>query len=245
VSKVPEGMNNVTVADEIYAILGLLARPADAAGMIKYKLMPKGKNLRSNWARGDANVRDGVIEFDYNGRNLRFFDNNLDTSLAMEEIFERDTYSWLDVKGRAVLDIGGFIGDTAIYFSVKGAREIWTYEPVKKYCQEAGKNLRLNDVTNVKLHNEPASSKTIDRFAMEFKGRAKALKIECEGGEYEMVLKAKTLGDYDQIMIEYHYGYLDLAQKLRNENFVVEATRPKLDLFNKRMGFIYARKKKR
>jgi len=38
-------------------------------------------------------------------------------------------YDWLDVKGKRVLDVGASIGDTAVYFALRGAREVVAFEP--------------------------------------------------------------------------------------------------------------------
>jgi predicted O-methyltransferase YrrM len=38
------------------------------------------------------------------------------------EIFEEDMYEILDVKGKIVVDVGAYIGDSAIYFALKGAK---------------------------------------------------------------------------------------------------------------------------
>ncbi|MEM0342518.1 MAG: hypothetical protein QW387_07290, partial [Desulfurococcus sp.] len=40
------------------------------------------------------------------------------------EIFERGVYSNLNVENRDVVDVGAFVGDTAIYFASRGARRV-------------------------------------------------------------------------------------------------------------------------
>lgn len=56
-----------------------------------------------------------------------------------------------------------------------------------------------------------------------------ALKVDCEGSEYEIFEKAssQTLQKFDEINVEYHYGYLDLARRLRSEGFTVSYTKPR------------------
>ncbi len=55
------------------------------------------------------------------------------------------------------------------------------------------------------------------------------LKLDCEGCEYSSILRASdsTLANFDQIMIEYHFGYLDLEKRLREAGFKVSHTWPK------------------
>lgn len=55
-----------------------------------------------------------------------------------------------------------------------------------------------------------------------------ALKVDCEGCEYSIFKHAssKTLGSFDLIHVEYHYGYRDIVERLRAEGFTVNYTKP-------------------
>jgi Methyltransferase FkbM domain len=59
------------------------------------------------------------------------------------------------------------------------------------------------------------------------------LKMDCEGSEYEVILSAEaheqTLQKFDLVIIEYHYGYKNLKQKLERSGFKVSVTRPKIE----------------
>lgn len=76
------------------------------------------------------------------------------------------------------------------------------------------------------------------------------LKIDCEGCEYAVLLKASNdvLKKFEQIQIEYHHGYLNLKKKLEDAGFRVVAKFPEYginqEVENKEMlmGFIYAQK---
>lgn len=54
------------------------------------------------------------------------------------------------------------------------------------------------------------------------------LKIDCEGCEYDVILSAnkEVLRLFSHILIEYHYGYRRLMQKLQNCGFEVSITKP-------------------
>lgn len=76
------------------------------------------------------------------------------------------------------------------------------------------------------------------------------LKIDCEGCEYSVLLNANNsdLKKFEQIQIEYHYGYLNLKKKLIDAGFEVKNNNPK-QTFNKLadnkelfIGLIYAKK---
>jgi len=194
-----------------------------------------------------AKRRDGIVEFEFNGKTMKLMDADHDVMFMdslIDEVFIKQAYGQLEVKDKAVLDIGGTIGDTAIYFKEKGAFAVNSYEPMKKLVDLAVINFGLNHLTNMKMHNECATSKTVDEFCDEFKGRSKAMKLDCEGGEYEILLNSKRLAEFDGLILEYHYGYLNLVKKLESDGFEVRYSKPQLAGSGWKMqaGFIYARR---
>jgi FkbM family methyltransferase len=77
-----------------------------------------------------------------------------------------------------------------------------------------------------------------------------ALKLDCEGGEYDAILGSppEVLRKFTHIQMEYHYGYRNLEAALRAAGFDVHHTRP-FRMVNKaserpefRMGNMYARR---
>jgi FkbM family methyltransferase len=74
------------------------------------------------------------------------------------------------------------------------------------------------------------------------------LKMDCEGSEYEIILNASTsdLRKFGQIIMEYHYGYEPLVEKLRSAGFTTEHTKPifaarsETNGSGMRIGMIYA-----
>jgi FkbM family methyltransferase len=69
------------------------------------------------------------------------------------------------------------------------------------------------------------------------------LKIDCEGCEYDIILKNdKTMLDkFSHIQVEYHHGFRDLEKHLVDANFVVSHTNPKYEN-GMEIGWIYATK---
>jgi FkbM family methyltransferase len=55
--------------------------------------------------------------------------------------------------GKVVLDVGGFQGETAAYFSSIGAKKVIVYEPVVSHHKFIETNMALNNV-NAELHEE-------------------------------------------------------------------------------------------
>ena len=75
--------------------------------------------------------------------------------LLLKDIFiykEYDKYL-PDLQDKVVLDIGGYIGDTAIYFSHLGASSVYVYEPHPALYKMMNKNIELNNRQNIKTNN--------------------------------------------------------------------------------------------
>ncbi|MEM0118737.1 MAG: FkbM family methyltransferase [Conexivisphaerales archaeon] len=131
-----------------------------------------------------------------------------------------DPFSFLDVAGKCVLDVGASIGDSSIYFSMKGAKRVIALEPFPFAYNEALENLKLKAVDNVIMLNRGLSSYNhkimipaqyvggLDNFATdrgsgiavemttlstlvnEFGLEDAILKMNCEGCEYDSLLAA-------------------------------------------------------
>ena len=68
-------------------------------------------------------------------------------------VFFDEEYGYLDVKDKDVIDIGMNIGDSTIYFSLRGAKRIIGVEPYPYSFSFAEKNVRLNNIRNATLLN--------------------------------------------------------------------------------------------
>jgi FkbM family methyltransferase len=91
------------------------------------------------------------------GDMLCFKKNNIkivgpmpDVSVLSEDT--NDFYS-IDFRNKVVLDVGGFIGDTAVLFSAMGAKKVIVYEPVPAHHEIIKINTMLNGV-NAEIHGE-------------------------------------------------------------------------------------------
>ncbi len=69
---------------------------------------------------------------------------------------------------------------------------------------------------------------SLDSIVKSLKIRHGALKVDCEGCEYDIFRHAssKALRSFDAIHIEYHYGYADVVDRLKKEGFRVSYTSP-------------------
>jgi len=93
-------------------------------------------------------INGNNIELEYQNRKIYFYcDTNKQLSttinLISENFIERQ-YKWLDVEDKDVIDVGAALGDTAIYFALKGAKRVYAFEPYPYSYNIAKRNIRLN-----------------------------------------------------------------------------------------------------
>jgi len=225
------------------------------------------------------------IELEYQNRKIYFYyDTNMNKQLnntisLINENFIEEEYKWLDVKGKDVVDVGANIGDSAIYFALKGAKHVYAFEPYPYSYNIAMKNIKLNHLEdNITLLNEGCGKsgfvtikedyentgrttlkkfkegkkikiENLDEIVKKFNLRHAALKVDCEGCEYDLILNAsdEALRAFNQIIIEYHYGYRNLVKRLRKAGFKVKYSAPKYghnieaEDSNTYSGLIYAK----
>jgi len=62
------------------------------------------------------------------------------------EIFDCGEYEPSNVKDRVVVDIGAFVGDSAIYFALRGSRRVVAVEPHPDAYAEMLDNIKLNNM---------------------------------------------------------------------------------------------------
>ena len=86
-------------------------------------------------------VKNKIISFYYDSQKQM-----TNTIGMINEQFILQQYNWFDVKGKNVVDIGANIGDTAIYFALKGAKHVYAFEPYPYSYNLAIKNTKLNSL---------------------------------------------------------------------------------------------------
>jgi predicted RNA methylase len=148
--------------------------------------------------------------------------------------------------------VGASVGDTAIYFALNGAKHVYAFEPDKKACRLAVRNIKSNRLQDkITVINEPCGTKgnSLSSIIQRYKIANPVLKIDCEGCEYGFILGANTEGlkKCNQIILEYHYGYLDIETRLDELGFKVTHTIPHISNYGQlegrqsALGLIYAK----
>jgi FkbM family methyltransferase len=162
-----------------------------------------------------------------------------------------------DCKGKVVLDVGGFEGESAVYFWGKGAKKIVIYEPVPAHVEAIKKNVELNNI-DAEIHPSGIASQdgtqtihfnqTDPGFGILSKGAktteievsdvsrviaesgAQIGKFDCEGAEESLVgVPADILQKIPHYIIEVHSLKIMKAilEKFLDAGFTVEKDIPK------------------
>jgi FkbM family methyltransferase len=172
------------------------------------------------WARVLGWAYDPVKRFWFKG-NVKF--RRMYWSIL--EVFDYGMYKSLSVKDRVVVDVGAFVGDSAIYFALREARKVIAIEPHTGAYKEMLDNIRLNNLeniivpTNAYLVSERGRARLgdyeikgsvsthqnydgVDRYGI---GSDAVLKMDCEGCEYDIVLNDYAhIKLFDEVILEYH-----------------------------------------
>ena len=79
---------------------------------------------------------------------------------TIKENFLDEQFKRLHVKNRNVIDIGANVGDTAMYFALRGAKHVYAFEPYPYSYKLAIKNIKLNKLQDkITLLNEGCGGK--------------------------------------------------------------------------------------
>jgi FkbM family methyltransferase len=234
-----------------------------------------------------CDISNDIAYVNFSGKELTIHGGV--TNGDVKAIFVDKIYESLPVKDKTVIDVGGNIADSAIFFCISGAAKVVCIEPFPKNYELAELNIKLNNFSyKISLVlggcSDKVSEITIDpayrsggdsilthiqfetgikiplltledilnKYGLQFNSST-VLKMDCEGCEYESVLSTseEVLRKFSDIMIEYHFGYKNLKQKLEQCNFLVSVTRPTMykfspDEYNKKINFaegcLYARR---
>jgi FkbM family methyltransferase len=93
-------------------------------------------DLRINVCKSQEIVDMGIAKF----KKLRH---------PILNIFITNIYGLLNVRNKIVVDVGAYIGDSAIYFALRGAKRVIAIEPHPLAFKEMLENIKLNNLEKV------------------------------------------------------------------------------------------------
>jgi len=155
---------------------------------------------------------------------------------SISDVFDFEEYKFLNVQNKSVLDIGAFIGDSSIYFILKGAKKVYAIEPHPDAYNEILENIKLNNMKNkvipinmgisyekdyITISTTTANTQVtllktkgngikvpagkLSEIIEKYNIDAQVLKMDCEGCEYDIILKDyDTIKEFDETGFEYH-----------------------------------------
>ncbi|MEM4091365.1 MAG: FkbM family methyltransferase [Thermoplasmatales archaeon] len=156
-----------------------------------------------------------LLGFSYDDYNLKF--EITEATDAIAEVFFDEVYSFLKVEGENVIDIGANVGDTAIYFAIKGAKKVISLEPYPYTFAQAMKNISSSEFKDrieiinagygedmkIKIDTsfipngaisikESSEGQEIDLISLQtmiskYNIKSGILKMDCEGCEYYLL----------------------------------------------------------
>lgn len=94
-------------------------------------------------------IKFNFLDFESNVRQV-VFKNGLKNGEVLPIFFDR-IYDGLPAKGKIVVDIGANIGDSSIYFALRGATKVIGVEPFPGSYESAIRNVQLNNLSD-KVH---------------------------------------------------------------------------------------------
>jgi FkbM family methyltransferase len=162
-----------------------------------------------------------------------------------------------DYSNKIVLDVGGFQGESAVFFSTRGAIKVIMYEPVSAHIEFIRRNVIANHV-NAEIHNQGIGdhdgtltmsymktdtsfglqSNGLRKMRIELKDAAKVIdesganvaKFDCEGAEMCLVgVPNPILRKIEYYIIEVHSTEIRgaILEKFLNAGFILEKETPK------------------
>jgi len=124
-----------------------------------YNLIGLARLLRAGWEIKEVQPDYLLLSPDPSTVIKCRLNQGTDISL-LGEIFIRGVYG-TDFQGKTVVDVGAYTGDSAVYFSKRGARLVVGLEPDPRNYQMASENVQMNNLTDrVKLVNLALSVET-------------------------------------------------------------------------------------
>ena len=204
----------------------------------QWPLLPSACRLERIGA--DFEFLDGAKRVTLDGLTLYSPLWTRDEAAFYQEVLLDDVYGikGKDLSGRTVVDVGAYVGDSALAFARQGAL-VHAFEPSESCCAFIRRNVSENGFAGrVVLHEVGLAERkeTVlsrhDRlnfaegvsYVLEHLPRGvELLKLDCEGAEYHLLGAARFLEHLAprEIRMEYHRGHAGIVGPLERAGYAV------------------------
>ncbi|WP_440060006.1 FkbM family methyltransferase [Thermogladius sp. 4427co] len=110
------------------------------------------------------------------------------------ETFDLGQYDSVNVDSKIVLDIGAFIGDTAIWFITRGAKRVYAVEPLPINYNEMLQNITLNNLSDKVIPMKVTISYSERRIKI-----PRSVSAYVRGGSISEMLQSSRAQSYEYI----------------------------------------------
>lgn len=158
----------------------------------------------------------------------------------LREVLLDDVYGLKgrDLRGKVVVDVGAYVGDTAIAFARRGAT-VHAIEPSQAYCAFLRRNVAGNGLeARVVVHPVGLAEREgtaalgpdtlrfvegVDYALRHLPARVDLLKLDCEGAEYHLLADPRFLAHLApaEIRMEYHRGPEPVVAALERAGYTI------------------------
>lgn len=137
-------LSNITLKD----FLTLLIQPKAYYQFLRFI---NHKRRLKKFVKMELKKNDQGVEFHYKNKKIHLAGK--DAPYLAIEVFRHECYSLLNCKDKIVVDIGACIGDSAIYFSLNGAKQVFALEPFPLNFKWMKYNIECNDIKGIEPLN--------------------------------------------------------------------------------------------
>jgi hypothetical protein len=123
--------------------------------IVNDEILHEGFRLLYSFIKRGWKYEDGIIEKSDGSVKFKYI------SYSVLEVFEENEYGNINVLNKDVVDIGANVGDSSIYFALKGARKVVGVEPLPNVYAHAIENVKINHLeSKIFLINAALGSKS-------------------------------------------------------------------------------------
>ena len=201
-----------------YRLHNLLAFFVDNSSFILpngYELEFNSKNKKDVEKLFEFSLINGVIFFDSDGfwrykgntiilpNGIKLYINKFHPTIFKETFLYDIHFTDFNLEGKVVIQAGGFTGDTALYYSYRGAK-VFSFEPDPNNFFQAIRNIKLNpDLSNnIVMKNYAIGSDGEILFPLDQEGNGGSSVYEIQNRK---TIKVKSV-TIDTILSEFNIG---------------------------------------